>query len=78
MNACRVIGADVGNAPAADFADLSTASSWALDGINFVSAHGIMQGTGNSRFDPKAAFTREQSITTFNNIDVKLLQHNQF
>ena len=68
MNTCRAIGADVSNPQASGFADLGTASTWAVDGINFVHGNGIMQGTGDNKFSPKASFTREQSIITFNNI----------
>lgn len=68
-NSCRVVGADTANPPPSGFTDLETAAEWALAGISFVRAHGIMQGTGNDEFSPKTAFTREQSIITFNNID---------
>ena len=73
MNTCKAIGADVSNPPASDFADLGSAAGWAINGINFVRANGIMQGTGNSNFSPTATYTREQSIITFNNIDYKAL-----
>jgi len=69
MNTCRVIGANVGDSPDSGFADMGSASSWAVDGINYVRANGIMQGTGNDSFSPKFIYTREQSIITFNNID---------
>ena len=69
MNTCRAIGANVDNPPDSGFADMDSASSWAVDGINFVKANGIMQGTGNNNFSPTAAYTREQSIITFNNIN---------
>jgi hypothetical protein len=69
MNTCRAIGADVSNPPPSGFADMGSASSWAVDGINFVRANGIMQGTGNDNFSPSANYTREQSIITFNNIN---------
>jgi len=69
MNTCRAIGVDVSNPPAPGFADMGRAARWAVDGINFVRANGIMQGTGNNYFSPGAPFTREQSIVTFNNID---------
>ena len=68
MNACRAIGADVSNPPSSGFSDLHSASGWALPGIDFVRANGIMQGTGGNNFSPAATFTREQSIITFNNI----------
>ena len=66
-NTCRIIGMDM-HSRRADFTDIGTASLWAIDGINFVAANGIMQGTGNNYFSPHATFTREQSILTFNNI----------
>jgi len=53
---------------------LHTASGWAAAGINFVGTNGIMQGTGDNMFSPKAVYTREQSIVTFNNIDFKALR----
>ena len=69
MNTCRAIGADVSNPPTSDFVDLDTAATWARDGINFVRANGIMQGTGNNSFSPSTPYTREQSIVTFDNIN---------
>ena len=68
MNACRAIGANVSNPPASGFADIGTAEGGAVDAINFCRANGIMSGTGNDNFSPKAVYTREQSIVTFNNI----------
>jgi hypothetical protein len=70
MNTCRVSWADVNNSPVADFTDMHLASAWARTGINFVRANGIMSGVSADppRFDPKALYTREQSIVTFNNI----------
>jgi hypothetical protein len=68
MNVCRVAGADTGSPSDSGFADLGDASSWAVNGINFVRAKGIMSGTGGNNFSPQAVYTREQSIVTFNNI----------
>ena len=67
MNTCRAIGADVSHPAPSGFADLGSAAAWAVDGINFVRANGIMQGTGSNNFSPNAAYTREQSIITFDN-----------
>ena len=67
-NTCKAAGMDVSNINSAGFTDISTASSWAVEGINFCFANGIMIGTGDNKFSPKAAYTREQSIMTFNNI----------
>jgi peptidoglycan hydrolase-like protein with peptidoglycan-binding domain len=69
-NTLRAIGMDVTDPPPSGFADIEAASGWAVPGIDFVRAHGIMQGvsTDPPRFDPKAPYTREQSIVTFDNI----------
>ncbi|GHU93566.1 hypothetical protein FACS1894208_03240 [Clostridia bacterium] len=70
MNACKVLGMDTRNPPASDFTDLSTASSWAVGGINFVRANGIMGGTSTTEavFTPKTNYTRQESIVTFDSI----------
>jgi uncharacterized protein YkwD len=73
MNTCSVIGADIGNPPDSGFADLNTVSDWAVNGINYVRANGVMAGTGGNNFSPLASYTREQSIVTFNNIVPELL-----
>jgi len=73
MNTCRAIGVNVGNPPESGFSDMGSAASWALDGINFVRANGIMQGTGDNKFSPNSTYTREQSIITLNNIDHDVL-----
>jgi hypothetical protein len=69
-NTCRAAGMDVSNVVTADFTDINTASSWAVDGINYVRNAGIMQGTSTNppQFSPKPTYTREQSILTLNNI----------
>jgi uncharacterized protein YjdB len=48
------------------FADVSQASPWARDSINFMGQFGFMSGVGSNRFDPFGTFTREQSIIVFN------------
>ncbi len=67
-NTCKVAGMDISNVTPAGFADIGNASSWAVDGINFVRNAEIMQGTGNNNFSPLITYTIEQSIITFNNI----------
>lgn len=69
-NTCKAAGMDVSNVTPAGFTDIGTASSWAVDSINFCCDGGIIQGTSTSpkRFSPKAKYTREQSIMTFNSI----------
>jgi hypothetical protein len=73
MRTVRVLGIDVSNPPVSDFVDLDMASEWAHQGINYVRANGIMQGVGDNRFAPLALYTREQSIITFNNIEINPL-----
>ena len=46
------------------FADSANLSSWAVEGVGQMQASGIMGGVGNNRFDPRGAYTREQSIIT--------------
>ena len=46
------------------FADNSSISPWAVDGVGEAQAAGIMSGVGNNLFAPMAEYTREQSIVT--------------
>lgn len=46
------------------FSDMEKVSDWGLDGVNYVSAKGIMQGDGDC-FNPKANYTTQQAIATF-------------
>ncbi len=46
------------------WADASQISPWAHEGINYVVGAGIMNGTGDNKFNPKGLFTREQAIAT--------------
>jgi peptidoglycan/xylan/chitin deacetylase (PgdA/CDA1 family) len=73
MNTCRAIGARVSNPRASGFADIRSASGWAVNGIYFVRAYNIMAGTSGGNFGPKITYTREQSIVTFNNIKPEVL-----
>ena len=47
------------------FADNDTLSAWAIDGVGHMQAWDIMGGVGGNRFNPRGAYTREQSIVTF-------------
>ena len=71
MNVCRALGANVDNPPLSDYADMNDAAIWALDGINFVRANGIMTGTRSEppTFTPLSNFTRQESIITFGRIE---------
>ena len=70
LNTCKAAGMDVSDIASAGFEDIGAASSWAVDSINFCNNNGIMNGTSISPklFSPKLAYTREQSIITFDNI----------
>ena len=72
MNTCRAIGADISNPAVSGFEDLEKANTWTRDGINFAFAHGIMRGTSLSplTFSPTTPYDRQQSILTFNNINL--------
>ena len=48
----------------ASFADNASIGSWARDAVGRVKAGGIMDGVGSNTFNPKAAYSREQSILT--------------
>ena len=48
----------------APFADNASIGSWARDAVGRVKAGGIMDGVGSNTFNPKAAYSREQSILT--------------
>ena len=73
-NVCRAAGLDIDTFTDAGFADINQAAVWARDGINFVRSNGIMSGTGNNNFTPLTCYTIEQSIVTFNNIDISDVQ----
>jgi len=68
MRLSKVVGIGEESSSSAGFADSSKASNWAKDAIDFVRSNNIMQGTGNNNFSPKSAFTRQQSIVTFDRI----------
>lgn len=72
MNTCKVIGMDTANPQTSNFVDLNDADSWALTGINFVRANGIMGGASTDpskpTFNPNGTYTRQESIVTFDNI----------
>ena len=47
-----------------DFADAAVISDWAVEYVNTVATIGVMNGVSGGNFDPKGAYTREQSILT--------------
>ena len=50
------------------FTDYSQISSWAYNAVAWTYGIGIMRGTGNRMFSPRADYTREQSIVTIMHI----------
>lgn len=63
MGAAKTIGLP-GSESNNIWSDASQISSWAHEGINYVVGAGIMNGTGDTTFDPQGMFTREQAIVT--------------
>ena len=64
-------GLDLTSGSAIRFADAGSFSSWATEGIAYVSGmtdpvsgKAVMGGTGDNRFSPAASYTREQAILT--------------
>jgi len=70
MNVCKVLGVDVDEAPPFGYVDIASAADWARDAINFCHDKGIMHGTGNNMFSPTATYDRQQSIVTFDRINL--------
>lgn len=63
----KILGEDTENAAGAGYTDISSASSWAVNSINFCYASKVMTGTSTTplKFSPKEAYTIQQSIATF-------------
>lgn len=63
----KVLGEDTENAAGAGYTDISSASNWAVNSINFCYASKVMTGTSTTplKFSPKEAYTIQQSIATF-------------
>ena len=70
FNTLKAYGADMTARPDAGYSDIQTASNWAIEAINFCYANRIMVGTSENplTFSPKATYTREQAIISFDNI----------
>jgi hypothetical protein len=69
----RNFTSDFANVPRAYFGDIGDAAPWAQNAINFMGQNRFMSGIGNDSagrpiFGPFVRFTREQSITVFNNM----------
>ncbi len=62
-NTAKVLGVDI-TAVETNFADSDKIADWAVQYVNYVSAAGIMLGTGNNRFSPTGTYTREQAVLT--------------
>ena len=50
------------------YKDNSSISNWAEYYVRWVSETGLMTGTDENKFDPKAYYTVEQAITTVNRL----------
>ncbi len=60
MRTANVLGYDTSHNTSVE----SGVSSWATEGVGFVTENGIMNGTGNG-FEPQGKYTKEQAIATF-------------
>ena len=63
MHASRLLGASEEGGEAVSVTDAADISRWAAQGVDYVTSHKIMKGTGGG-FRPKGLFTREQAIST--------------
>ena len=63
-NAAEVFAFTESSNPPIVFTDRDAIAVWAIPGVNFASANGIMSGTGNNMFSPHTTYTREQAIVT--------------
>ena len=50
------------------FTDVKT-TDWFYDGVQYVYAHGMMNGTGNGRFSPKSTTTRGMIVTILHRLE---------
>ena len=69
-NMCGTLGADTSEPPPSDFIDEEKISEWAKNAVDYCAANGIMNGTGDEKFDPQVEYTRQQSIVTLDNVTV--------
>lgn len=63
----RYAGQPAASGTAEAFADESSISSYALDGIHWARTNGVISGTDGNRFDPKASATRAQVAVILHN-----------
>lgn len=62
MTCLIVLGSVPHAAAASGYTDVSE-SAWYADAVEYVTGHGIMQGTGNGRFSPDETLNRAQFVT---------------
>ena len=55
--------------PSAAYTDVPEEGNWAHEGIDFVIANGIMEGTGENIFSPDASVTRGMIVTILYRMD---------
>ncbi|CAM4014569.1 S-layer homology domain-containing protein [Paenibacillus alkaliterrae] len=72
-NTAEVLGFDI-SAETSAFADNKSIAAWAKTGVDFVSAFGIMNGTGNNTFTPKGTYTRQQAYMTISRLNNALVE----
>jgi hypothetical protein len=62
---CQVLGANVQNPPANNFADFASINSWARPYVDFMLHSGVMTGATETEFRPRNGYTIATSIVTF-------------
>jgi len=55
------------------FDDGSQIAAWAVEAVGFCAASGVMQGTGERMFSPKASYSREMSTITVTRLYKRML-----
>lgn len=63
-NVAKIAGINVTDSPSTGVSDESDIADWALSSVNFLFQSDIMSTTGNNRFSPSGAYTKEQSFVT--------------
>ena len=62
--AAGLLGMDNESPEKSDFNDRDQIPEWAAKQVDFVSAIGVMNGTGEGKFSPVDLYTRQQSYIT--------------
>lgn len=73
MRAAQALNMKSGEGESPNFADSSQVASWAEEAVDYICKAGIMGGTGDNRFSPTGAYSREQSFMTIYRLFQKVM-----